>query len=83
MMEIKCRKLTAHEMMTVWPTSNPFTPAKILIELVQKTASSPMYSLYIQPAIAQVATKRHSNNQKWFEQHISTAETDKQAKDTN
>lgn len=34
---------------TVCPTSRLFNPACTLIEFVQKTANSPMYSLYIHP----------------------------------
>jgi len=42
--------LTADEITTVCPTSRPFNPACILMEFVQKTANSPIYSLYIHPA---------------------------------
>lgn len=33
-------------MTTDWPTSTPLMPAKMLIALVQNTASMPMYTKY-------------------------------------
>lgn len=41
--------LTAHEITTVCPVSRPFKPAWMLMEFVQNTAKSAIYSLYIHP----------------------------------
>lgn len=62
--------LTADAITTVCPTSRPFIPAWMLIEFVQNTTKSPMYSLYSHPVRGKIKKQKKKKEKKFLEQMI-------------